>query len=74
MAYWLHSTTGPATLHADEAAARAALKKLVAALERKGYKVKETEPDHFFLTHGSTGYVEAYIDTEGPEVGGDDET
>ncbi len=74
MAHWLHSTIGPATLFADEASARAALKKHVAAFEKKGYKAKEMQPDHFMLTHATAGNVEAYIDTEGSEVGGDDET
>lgn len=74
MAYWLHTTHGKSTLYGDKDQARQALKNHVAAWVGKGYKSKETEADHFLLTHPSQGYAEAYIDTEGPDVGGDDET
>lgn len=74
MAYWLHSTLGPATLFDDEEAALAALKKLVGALEKKGYKAKTLADERVRLTHATEGFVEAYVDMEGPEVGGDDET
>jgi hypothetical protein len=74
MAYWLHSTLGPPELHADEAQARAALERLVAKLRKQAYRVDEVSADHYRLTHPSRGFVEAYIDTQGTEIGGDDET
>ena len=74
MAYWLHSTLAAAQLYASQEQARAALMQLAMQLKGRGYGAEVIGPDHLRLTHPTEGIVEAYIDTGGPEVGGDDET
>ena len=74
MVYWLHSTLAKAEVFESEERARQALEGLVKRLKAKGYQAQEVRKGHFHLTHASEGFVEAYIDVDGPEVGGDDET
>jgi len=74
MAYWLHSDIGEPELYPSRDEALAALNKLVAKLVKQGYSVTPVkDPEHFRLAHKSEGYVEAYIDMEGPENDVDDE-